>query len=277
MKRRVVITGLGVVSPVGVGKEAFRQNLLAGISGATMLNQLTCCPLFEPAAFGAQVVCEVKNFDPDAHSVPADYQDMDRFIQFALAGAQQAVQDACLEDVDHRDIGVVLATAISGTQTLDKEFVKVTDRGSHPVQSNGVSPHLYAAAVGNSAAVAIASHYGFQGECLTVSTGCIGGVDAISYAYENIACGDHQVIITGASEAPITPITVAAFDIIQCLSHHDEIPTQASRPFCSSRDGFVLSEGCGIVVLEELEHALQRDAPIYAEIIGWSVTEHATH
>jgi 3-oxoacyl-(acyl-carrier-protein) synthase len=204
---------------------------------------------------------------------------MDRFIQFALAGAHQAVLDASLdrEVVDRRRAGVALATAICGTQTLDLEFTKATEQGKEPIRSQGISPHLYAAAMGNSAALAIASRYGFQGECTTLSTGCIAGLDAISYAYECIAYGDHDVMITGASEAPITPITIASFDIIHCLSHHTANPTMASRPFSRGRDGFVLSEGCGIVVLEELEHALHRGASIYAEITGWDVTEHSMH
>jgi len=277
LKRRVVITGLGVVSPVGIGKEEFWQNLLEGVSGACTLDQVTCCSLFGHHEFGAQVVCEVTDFHPEKHHVPTRYQQEDRFIQFALEAAHQAVEDAKLNVEDRRCAGVALATAICGTQTLDREFVKVTEMGTQPVRSEGVSPHLYSAAMGNSAAIALASQFGFQGECVTLSTGCIAGADAISYAYENIMCGDHDVMLAGASEAPITPITIAAFDIINCLSHSNDNPSSASRPFCVSRDGFVLSEGCGIVVLEELEHALKRHAPIYAEISGCSVTEHAAH
>lgn len=277
--RRVVITGLGVTSPVGIGKEAFWQNLLLGTSGATTLDRVTCCDLFGQHEFGAQVVCEVVNFCPDEQSVPTAYRSMDRFIQFALATAHQAVNDAHLdiEQMDSERIGVTLATAICGTQTLDLEFTKATQKGTQPLSSQGISPHLYAAAMGNSAALAVASRYGFQGECTTLSTGCIAGIDAISYAYDCIAHGDQDVMIAGASEAPITPITIASFDIIHCLSHQTANPTTASRPFSKGRDGFVLSEGCGIVVLEELEHALHRGASIYTEITGWDVTEHATH
>ncbi len=277
--RRVVITGLGVISPVGIGKETFWKNLLNGVSGATTLDRVTCCDLFGQHEFGAQVVCEVVDFHPDEQSVPVAYHSMDRFIQFALAATHQAVHDAHLdpEVVDCRRTGVSLATAICGTQTLDLEFTKATDQGKEPLRSQGVSPHLYAAAMGNSAALAVASRYGFQGECTTLSTGCIAGIDAINYACDCIAYGDHDVMITGASEAPITPITIASFDIIHCLSHHTANPTTASRPFSRDRDGFVLSEGCGIVVLEELEHALHRGASIYAEITGWDMTEHATH
>ena len=277
MKRRVVITGLGIISPVGVGKEEFWRNLLDGVSGACTLDQVTCCSLFGHHEFGSQVVCEASDFHPEEHHVPPRYQQEDRFIQFALAAAYQAVQDAKLDAKDRQSAGVALATAICGTQTLDREFVKVTEMGTQPIRSEGVSPHLYSAAMGNSAAIAVGLHFGFQGECVTLSTGCIAGADAISYAYENIMCGDHDVMLAGASEAPITPITIAAFDTINCLSHRNDDPSTASRPFCTSRDGFVLSEGCGIVVLEELEHALKRHAPIYAEISGCSVTEHAAH
>lgn len=277
MKRRVVITGLGIVSPVGCDQDTFWRHLQEGVSGATTLDRLTCCALFGHHDFQAQTVCEVRDFDPVAWSLSPEEQQLDRFVQLALAGSQQAYEDANLAQVDAREVGVVLATAICGTQTLDKEFVKVTDRGSHPVRAEGVSPYLYMAAMGDSGALAIAARYGFQGECLTLSTGCIAGVDAIGYAYESIACGEQDVVMAGGAEAPITPITIAAFDIINCLSRSHGEPTKASRPFCASRDGFVLSEGCGLVVLEELEHALRRNAPIYAEISGWAVTEHASH
>jgi 3-oxoacyl-(acyl-carrier-protein) synthase len=276
--RRVVITGLGVVAPVGIGKQAFWQNLLAGQSGAISLDHVTCSPLFGHHEFGVQAVCEVTDFDPELAHVPPEYHSADRFIQFAFAAAHEAFHDARLDrgGWEATRAGITLATAICGTQTLDLEFTKASHMGKEPLHAEGVSPFLYAAAMGNSAALAIGTHYHFQGECATLSTGCIGGLDAISYAYESIVYGDHDLMLAGASEAPITPITIAAFDIINCLSHHSN-PATASRPFSRDRDGFVLSEGCGIVILEELEHALSRGAPIYAEIKGCDVTEHAVH
>lgn len=276
--RRVVISGLGVVSPVGIGKETFWQNLLNGVSGEVALDQVTCTSLFGHHTFEASVVCEASDFDPSKHHVPAAYHEADRFIQFAFAAAHQAFIDARLDRStwDASRAGMTLATAICGTQTLDVEFIKASNWGQDALHAEGVSPFLYSAAMGNSAVLAVGAHYGLQGECATLSTGCIGGLDAISYAYESIAYGDHDIMLAGASEAPITPITIAAFDIINCLSHHPE-PKTASRPFSQDRDGFVLSEGCGIVVLEELEHALARHAPIYAEITGCAITEHATH
>jgi 3-oxoacyl-(acyl-carrier-protein) synthase len=276
--RRIVISGLGVIAPVGIGKDAFWQNLQNGVSGAISLNEVTCSNLFGQHEFGAQVVCEVRDFDPQTNHVPPAYQSTDRFVQFAFAGAHQAFYDAQLHTAtwDATRAGITLATAICGTQMLDSEFVKTTCMGQEAFHPEFASPHLYGAAMGNSAALALAAHYGFQGECLTLATGCIGGLDAISYACESIAHGEHDLILAGSSEAPITPITIAAFDIINCLSHHQN-PTTASRPFNRQRDGFVLSEGCGMVVLEELEHALRRNTPIYAEITGWAVTEHAMH
>lgn len=273
--RRVVITGLGIVSPVGCDKETFWQHLLEGVSGATSLEHVTCCPLFGYHDFGANVVCEAKDFLAD--QLPVRYRKLDRYIQFALVAGQQAVQDAGLGREQLREAGVALATAICGTQTLDREFVKVTSMGQTPVRSEEVDPHLYTAAMGNAPALTLAEYYCTGGECVTLSTGCIAGVDAISYAFDSIAYGDHDVMLAGATEAPITPITIAAFDIIHCLSHYQGQPSQASRPFCTSRDGFVLSEGCGVVVLEELEHALARHATIYAELTGWAAAEHAEH
>ncbi len=276
--RRVVITGLGVVSPAGIGKDAFWQNLLAGAPTAVTLDRVTCSNLFGHHDFGAQVVCEAADFDPNIHHVPPRYHQEDRFIQFPFAAAHQAFHDADLEGDawDATRVGITLATAICGTQTLDYEFTKASNWGQEPLHSEGVSPALYPAAMGNSAALALASYYGLQGECSTLSTGCIGGLDAISYAYDSIAYGDHDIMLAGASETPITPITIAAFDIINCLSHQTD-PATASRPFSRDRDGFVLSEGCGIVVLEEFEHARARQAPIYAEITGYDVVEHAVH
>jgi 3-oxoacyl-(acyl-carrier-protein) synthase len=276
--KRVVISGLGVVAPIGIGKDAFWKNLQDGVSGATTLTNATCCNLFGHHEFGAQAVCEVADFDSSVNHVPSAYQSADRFVQFAFAAAHQAFHDAQLhtDEWDATRAGITLATAICGTQMLDAEFVKTTNMGKEAFNPEHVSPHLYGAAMGNSAVLALAARYGLQGESLTLSTGCIGGLDAVSYACESIAYGEHDIILAGASEAPITPITIAAFDIINCLSHQAEAHI-ASRPFSRNRDGFVLSEGCGIVVLEELEHALRRNAPIYAEITGWDVTEHAMH
>jgi 3-oxoacyl-(acyl-carrier-protein) synthase len=277
--RRVVISGVGVVSPAGIGKEEFWHNLLNGRSGEVAVEQITSSSLFQDIHFeGIHAFCEASDFDPALHYVPTAYHDADRITQFAFSATEQALRDALLDphSWDPERAGISLGTAIGGIKLLEEEFVRVTQQGQEPLRDDALSPALYSAAMHNSIPLALSAYYGFQGECTIISTGCIGGLDAISYAYESIATGEHDLMLTGATEAPIAPITVAAFDIINCLSHFPE-PGRASRPFSLGRDGFVLSEGCGIVVLEALEHALARNAPIYAEILGYDVTEHAMH
>lgn len=277
--RRVVISGVGVVSPVGIGKEEFWQNLLKGISGEVAVENITSSYLFKEIHFeGVNAFCEASAFDPVQHYVPAAYHNADRITQFAFSATEQAIRDARLDSNswDPERTGISLGTAIGGIKLLEEEFVRVTNQGQEPLRADTISDSLYSAAMHNSIPLALSAHYGFQGECTILSTGCIGGLDAISYAYESIACGELDLMLTGAAEAPIAPITVAAFDIINCLSHFPE-PGGASRPFSLGRDGFVLSEGSGMVVLEELEHALARNAPIYAEVLGYDVTEHAMH
>jgi len=277
--RRVVISGVGVVSPVGIGKEEFWQNLLKGISGEVAVENITSSYLFKKIHFeGVRAFCEASDFDPVQHYVPVAYHNADRITQFAFSATEQAMRDALLDSSswDPERAGISLGTAIGGIKLLEEEFVRVTNQGQEPLRDDNISAALYSAAMHNSIPLALSAHYGFQGECTILSTGCIGGLDAISYAYESIACGEHDLMLAGAAEAPIAPITVAAFDIINCLSHFPE-PGGASRPFSLGRDGFVLSEGSGMVVLEELEHALARNAPIYAEVPGYDVTEHAMH
>ncbi|GCE21259.1 hypothetical protein KDK_50590 [Dictyobacter kobayashii] len=203
--RRVVITGLGVVSPVGIGKEVFWENLLQGHSGAINISDVNCCSLFGHHEFGAQVVCEASDFDPNTHHVPQAYHTADRFIQFAFAATHQAFHDSKLDQHswDASRAGITLATAICGTQTLDLEFTKATNYGQEGFHAEGVSPFLYFGAMGNSASLAVGAHYGLQGECSTLSTGCIGGLDAISYAYESIAYGDHDIMLAGPVRHPL--------------------------------------------------------------------------
>jgi 3-oxoacyl-(acyl-carrier-protein) synthase len=161
---------------------------------------------------------------------------------------------------------------------MEEEFIKVTNFGREEIDPSKVSPELYLASMSNTPGMLLSAMMGLRGPCVTLSTGCIGGLDAIGYAYETIANGDADIMLSGASEAPITPITIASFEIIHCLStRHNDHPEQASRPFDVQRDGFVLAEGCGILVLEELEHARRRGAHIYAEIAGFSNTSNALH
>jgi 3-oxoacyl-(acyl-carrier-protein) synthase len=279
-ERRVVLTGLGIVSPLGIGKEAFWDGLTSGRSATKHLSEVTSCSLYDRFDFTSAVIAEVDDFDPERLGLPPETRRLDRFIQFAVAGALQAIEDASLDtgEIDRERLGVSLSTAICGTRLMESEFIKVTDCGQTAIDPTKVGPDLYLASMSNTPSIILASITGAQGPCLTLSTGCIGGADAIGYAFESIRYGEADVMLTGATEAPITPITTASFEIISCLSRrHNDRPATASRPFELRRDGFVLAEGCGIVVLEELEHARARGARIYGEIAGFSVGSNALH
>jgi 3-oxoacyl-(acyl-carrier-protein) synthase len=216
--RHVAITGLGIISPVGTGKQAFWDGLVAGRSATKHLSKLSSCDLYDRFNFEAQAVAEVEEFD--AAALPAEVQRLDRYIQFAVAGAQQAMADARLDpaSLDRDAFGIALATAICGTRQMESEFIAVTDEGRTPVDPRRAGYDLYLASMSNTPSVILAAMTGAHGPCLTLSTGCVGGIDAIGYAYEAIGYGEADVMLAGASEAPITPITTAAFEIINCLS-----------------------------------------------------------
>lgn len=280
MKRRVVITGVGVISPAGIGKEEFWRSLAAGSSATKHLSKVESCDLYREFEFSSQVIAEVEDFDPASCGVPTEVCKLDRFIQFAVAGAMQAIKDAELDlsGIDRDRLGISLSTAICGTRQMEAEFINVTARGAEPIDPEKATPGLYLASMSNTPSIILAAMTGAHGPCLTLSTGCIGGIDAIGYAFEEISYGGADVMLSGASEAPITPITTASFEIINCLStKHNERPNTASRPFDADRDGFVLAEGCGIVVLEELEHAKARGARIYAEVTGFGQNCNSLH
>lgn len=278
MMRHVAITGLGIISPLGSGKAAFWDGLVAGRSATKHLSKLSSCDLHERFTFEAQAVAEVEEFDPG--DLPTEVQRLDRYIQFAVSGAQQAMADANLDpmSLDRDAFGIALATAICGTRQMESEFIAVTDEGRTPVDPRRAGYDLYLASMSNTPSVILAAMTGAHGPCLTLSTGCVGGIDAIGYAYEAIRYGEADVMLAGASEAPITPISTAAFEIINCLSSRfNDRPEAASRPFDARRDGFVLAEGCAILVLEELEHARARGAHVYSEISGFALGCNATH
>jgi 3-oxoacyl-(acyl-carrier-protein) synthase len=278
--RRVAITGLGVISPLGIGKEAYWESLAAGRSATKHLSEVTSSALYDRFEFESQVIAEVQGFDADRAGLPAEVRRLDRFIQFAVAGALQAVQDSALdlEVVDRERVGIALSTAICGTRQMEAEFIEVTADGQTAIDPGKVGPDLYLASMSNTPSTILAAMTGAQGPCLTLSTGCVGGVDAVGYAFDSVAYGEADVMLAGASEAPITPITTASFEIINCLSRrHNHQPHAASRPFDANRDGFVLAEGCGVLVLEELEHARRRGARIYGEVAAFSLTCNALH
>ncbi|HIC90773.1 MAG TPA: beta-ketoacyl-[acyl-carrier-protein] synthase family protein [Syntrophaceae bacterium] len=274
MGRRVVITGVGVISPNGLGKEHFWQGMISGRSGVKRVTA------FDVSKFKSQIAAEVVDFDPFVFGLThEEVNRMDRYVQFAIAGAKMAIEDAKL-DLDSGDknrVGVSLANAICGTRYMEEEFVRVTNNGKEPIDPAKVRPYLYDASMFNTPSSEISSRYHLKGICTTVPTGCTAGTDSVGFAYEVIQGGDADVMIAGAAEAPLTPITFGAFDVINVLSTRNSEPQAASRPFDGKRDGFVLSEGCGILVLEELQHALKRGAHIYCEVTGFGTCCNAFH
>ena len=274
MKRRVVVTGLGVLSPNGIGKEAFWENTVSGRSGVRRVTD------YDVSQFRSQIAAQVADFDPFAFGLSREeVERMDRYVQFAVAGVEDAVADArfLFGDEVRERMGVCLANAICGTRYMDEEFLRVTNGGKDPIDPRKVRPHLYDAAMFNTPSSEIAARYQLKGICATVSTGCTAGTDAVGVAYEVIQDGLADIMITGASEAPLCPITFASFDVLNVISARNDEPEKASRPFDKERDGFVLSEGCGLLVLEELGHALSRGAHIYCEINGFGTCCNAYH
>ncbi|MET7362825.1 beta-ketoacyl-[acyl-carrier-protein] synthase family protein [Streptomyces sp. NPDC005562] len=278
--REVVVTGLGVISPAGIGKEALWETVSAGKSVTKSLSDITSSDLFGDFDFVSDAVAEVPGFEDQVPALPTEVQRLDRYVQFAVAAALQAMGDAGLEAGDYaaERTGISLSTAICGTPKMEQEFLAVTDRGRGPIDPAKAGRDLYLASMSNTPGVILSALLGTQGPCVTLSTGCIGGIDAVGHAVEAIQYGEADVMIAGASEAPITPVTVASFEIINCLSRaYGDRPEAASRPYDAGRDGFVLGEGCGVVILEEREHALRRGATPYMEINAFSHTSNAVH
>ncbi|MFJ6633699.1 beta-ketoacyl-[acyl-carrier-protein] synthase family protein [Streptomyces sp. NPDC091376] len=274
MTRRVAVTGVGIVAPGGVGIPAF-WNLLA--NGRTATRGIT---LFDPTGFRSRIAAEC-DFDPQAHGLgPEEVQRADRYVQFAMVAAREALRDAGLdpEKEDPWRIGVSLGTAVGGTTRLEHDYVKVSSSGRRwDVEPSEAEPHLHRAFSPSALASEVAEQTGAHGPVQTVSTGCTSGLDAIGYAFHAIEEGRVDVCITGASDSPISPITVACFDAIKATSPNNDDPAHASRPFDAHRDGFVMGEGGAVLVLEELEHARARGATVYCEIGGYATFGNAYH
>ncbi len=273
-QRRVVITGVGIVSPNGIGNNACWESMINGVSAVRRVTE------FDVSLFNTKIAAQVRDFDPVALGLTWDESvRMDRYVQFAVVAARMALEDSHMDlsKINKERMGVSLANAICGTKYMEEEFALVTDSGKNPIDPSIVRPDLYDAAMFNTPSSEITAKYGLQGICNTISTGCTAGTDSVGFSYEAIQDGDADIMITGASEAPITPITFGAFDTVNVLSVHNDEPEKASRPFDARRNGFVISEGAGLLVVEELEHALKRKARIYCEITGFGTTCNAYH
>jgi beta-ketoacyl-acyl-carrier-protein synthase II len=273
-KRRVVITGIGVISPNGIGKENAWKAFVSGKSGIKKVED------FDVSVFNTKIAAQVKDFDPFALGLTHDEAvRMDRYVQFGVVAANMAIKDSKLDfsQEDPERAGVCLANAICGTKYMEEEFALVTDNGKSPINPALVRPDLYDAAMFNTPSIEISAKYGLRGICDTLSTGCTAGTDSLGFALETIQDGQHDIMIAGAAEAPLTPITFGAFDVVNVLSTLNDDPEAASRPFDNKRNGFVLSEGAGILILEELGHALKRNATIYCEVLGFGTSCNAFH
>ncbi|MFE1956083.1 beta-ketoacyl-[acyl-carrier-protein] synthase family protein [Streptomyces sp. NPDC059524] len=271
--RRVVITGIGVVAPGGVGTKEFWSLLT---SGRTATRGIT---LFDPAQFRSRIAAEV-DFDPAAHGIgEKDAQRLDRAAQFAVVGAREALADSGLAgSLDPLRTGVTLGSAVGCTTGLDVEYAKVSDHGSAwLVDHERAVPHLYDFFVPSSMAAEVAWTADAQGPVSMVSTGCTSGLDSVGHAVSVIREGSADIMVTGATEAPISPISVACFDAIRATSPRNDDPATASRPFDRTRNGFVLGEGSAVLIIEELEHARRRGAHVYAEIAGFASRSNAYH
>ncbi len=272
--RRPVITGIGVVAPGGVGTKAFWELLT---QGRTATRRIT---LFDASGYRSPIAAEV-DFDPAKEGLsPQQIRRTDRAAQLALVAAAEACTDSGLtpDDVPPERIGVSLGSAVGCTMGLEEEYVVLSDGGRHWLvdHSYGV-PHLYGYMVPSTLACEVAWQCGAEGPVCLISTGCTAGLDSVGHATRLIAENSADIVITGATDAPISPITVACFDAIKATSPNTSDPEHASRPFDLHRDGFVLGEGSAVLVLEERQAALRRGAHIYAEIRGFASRSNAFH
>lgn len=266
-KRRVVVTGIGAVTPLGNDAETTWKNIVAGQSGIDIVTRVN------PDDFPAKVAAEVKDFDPSLFIDRREARKMDRFTQFAVAAALMAVKDANLDinESNAERVGVWIGSGIGGMETFEQQFEIFQQRGYRRV-----SPFFVPMMIPDMAAGQVSIILGAKGINSCTVTACATGANSIGDAFKVIQRGDADVMITGGTEAPITKMSFAGFCANTALSTNPD-PKTASRPFDKNRDGFVMGEGAGIVVLEELEHALRRGAKIYAEIVGYGATADAYH
>jgi minimal PKS ketosynthase (KS/KS alpha) len=272
--RRVAVTGIGVVAPGGTGATAFWDLLSNGRTATRGIS------LFDPAGLRSRIAAEC-DFDPLAHGLdPELSRHADRYIQFAVVAAGEAVRDSGLDTgkEDPWRVAVSLGSAVGGTTRLEHDYVQVSERGRRwDVDHRAADPQLHLAFSPSTLASVVAEEFGAQGPVQTVSTGCTSGLDAVGYAFHTIEEGRADVCIAGASDSPISPITMACFDAIKATSPDNDDPEHASRPFDIHRNGFVMGEGGAVLVLEEYEHARARGAHIYCEISGYATYGNAYH
>ena len=266
--KRVVVTGLGSITPLGNNLEEYWQGLLAGRSGVGKVS------LFDTSQFNCQIGAEVKGFDPNDYMEKKEAKRIDRFSQFAIAASKQALADSqfVINDLNADRVGVLIGTGVGGIQIMESQKEILLTKGPRRV-----SPFTIPSMIANMAAGLTAIHTGAKGPNSCTVTACAAGSHAIGDAFRLIQRGYADAMICGGAEAAITPLSFAGFCSAKALSTRNDAPEQASRPFDVDRDGFVMGEGSGILILEELEHALNRNATIYGEIVGYGMTCDAYH
>lgn len=267
-KKRVVITGLGAITPLGNDLSSYWQGLIDGQSGIGPITH------FDASEHATRIAAEVRGFDAQEHMDRKDAKRADRFAQFAIATSQQALADANLEitALNAEQVGVMIGTGVGGLKVMEEQQTVFLTRGP-----GRCSPFMVPMMIANMAAGLTAIHTGAKGPNSCPVTACAAGTNAIGDAFRLVQQGYVQAMICGGTEAAVTPLSVAGFASARALSTRNETPQLASRPFDRDRDGFVIGEGCGILILESLEHALSRKAKIYAEIIGYGMTCDAYH
>ena len=268
LQRRVVITGLGAVTPLGLNVEEFWANVIAGKSGVGLVTR------FDTTDFNVKIAAEVKGFDPENYLDKKEARRTDRFVQFALAAAKMAVDDASLtiDESNCEDVGVYIGSGVGGISTVEEQARTLFEKGP-----SRVSPFMVPMMISDMAAGQVSIMLGAKGPNEATVTACASSAHAIGNAFNAIRYGRAEVMITGGSEAAITPLSIAGFQSARALSTRNDEPEKASRPFDLNRDGFVMGEGAGILILEELEHAKRRGAKIYAELVGFGSTGDAYH
>lgn len=267
MTRRVVITGMGAVTPIGNTVSEFFDNVKAGVCGIEENDR------FSTEGYSAKLIAGVKNFDPTKHMDKKEVKRLDRFSQLSLAAAQEAVEDSKLDlaEIDLDRFGVIVGSGIGGIETIEAEAKKLVEKGP-----KRVNPLFIPIIITNMAAGNIAIKYGARGICTNVVTACATGAHCIGEAFRNIKHGYADVIISGGTEGSITPLAIAGFTTLTALSTSDN-PKRASIPFDKERNGFIMGEGAGILILEEYQHAVKRGAKIYGEVVGYGTTCDAYH
>jgi 3-oxoacyl-[acyl-carrier-protein] synthase II len=268
LTRRVVVTGVGLVCALGIGTEQVWEKLLAGASGVGPITQ------FDASGFDCRIAAEVHNFDPLNWIAKKDLKKMGRFIQIALASAEFAMHMAALQITPEiaDSTGVYIASGIGGFDIIEREHFKLIEGGP-----GRISPFFIPAAIINLASGFISIRYGARGPNSATATACSASAHAVGDSFRLIERGDAEVMICGGTEAAVTPMGIGGFAAMKALSRRNEQPARASRPFDAERDGFVVGEGAGILILESLDHAQKRNAPIIAELVGYGMSGDANH